>query len=137
MDIIYNGPSRYNTLPYPFNNTAITQSLGIGIHLRGQTSRAEPKQQYAVEVRNAQGKKEALSLFGLPAHSKWVLYASSVDASLMRNRLAFHLFSHMQRYAPRTQYVEVFFAYNDTNVTYPENYGGIYMLEEKNRAGTN
>ena len=118
MGIIDNGPGSRNNLTDPFNDFEGT----IGIEIRGSSSRDQPKKQFGVEVRDAEGKDEAVSLLGMPEESDWVLYAPYNDKSLIRDVLAYQLGRSLGRYAPRTRYCEV--VINGT-------YRGVYVLIEK------
>lgn len=118
MGIIYNGPGLRNNLSDPFNNYAGK----IGIEVRGSTSQSFPKQQYAVETRDAQGENLDVSLLGLPAENDWVLYAPYTDKSLMRNVLAYHMSNQIGRYASRTRFCEL---------VLNGDYRGVYVLMEK------
>jgi hypothetical protein len=105
---------------------------GIGIHVRGQTSREFPKKQYAVELRDdSSGEDRKLSLLGMPAESDWVLSDSVViDRSLIRNALAFAISNQIGRYAPRTRFVEAFLVDEGGDVN-QSTYVGVYTLIEK------
>jgi hypothetical protein len=105
---------------------------GIGIHVRGQTSRGFPKKQYAVELRDDNsGEDRKLALLGMPAESDWVLSDSVVvDRSLIRNALAFAISNQIGRYAPRTRFVEAFLVDGGGDVN-QSTYVGVYTLIEK------
>lgn len=105
---------------------------GIGIHVRGQTSRDFPKKQYAVELRDdTSGDDRKLSLLGMPAESDWVLSDALVfDRTSLRNALAYEMSNRIGRYAPRTRFVEVFLADQEGDVS-SESFVGIYTLIEK------
>ena len=118
MGIIDNGSGNRNALTDPFNDFEGT----IGIEIRGSSSRDQPKKQYGIEVRDAEGKDDAVSLLGMPKEADWVLYAPYNDKSLIRDMLAYRLGRSLGRYAPRTRYCEV--VINGT-------YQGVYVLIEK------
>ena len=53
-----------------------------GVKLRGNTSQAYPKKPFAIKMAKKQ------SIFGLPAHKRWVLLANWLDHSMIRNTVA-------------------------------------------------
>jgi hypothetical protein len=107
----------------------------VAIEVRGYTSQALPKKQYGFEVRDAQARDADVSLLGLPAESDWILHAPFVDKSLMRNQLAYELSRRMGRYAPRTEFLELFLI--DDRAAAPElfHYRGVYVLTERIERG--
>lgn len=123
MAVISNGAGQRNRLTDPGN--AYTGK--IGIELRGQSSQGIfPMKSYDIELRNADGSENPVSLLGMPAESDWVLYAPYTDKTLMRNFLSYTLTREMGRWASRCRYVEVIVD-ND--------YKGIYLLLEKIKRG--
>ncbi|MCX6352153.1 MAG: CotH kinase family protein [Bacteroidetes bacterium] len=78
-----------------------------GIRLHGNWSRSFPKQSYTIITYDASYKKKNMKLLGMPKEHDWVLQASFLDKSLMRNSLAQHMFSGMGNYSPRTRNVEL------------------------------
>ena len=118
MGIIYHGVGETHQLNESFND----YDGNIGIEVRGSSSRSWPKQQYAIETRDATGANNNVSLMGLPAENDWILNAPFIDRSFLRNVLAYDLFRRMGRYASRTRYCELFLN---------GEYRGIYILMEK------
>jgi spore coat protein CotH len=98
----------------------------IGIKLRGNSSLSFNQKKYTIETRDENGKELAVSLLGMPAHSKWVLLAPYNDVSMMRDPLAFQLWRDMGHWGPRTVMVEL---YVDGD------YRGIYILCEAIKRG--
>jgi hypothetical protein len=94
----------------------------IGIELRGQSSKAFPKQGWSVELRDRKGDNRNVSLLGMPADDDWVMYAAYNDKTLMRNVIAYETARRLGRYASRTRFVEV---------TLNGRYHGVYVLMEK------
>jgi CotH kinase protein len=93
---------------------------GMGIEVRGFSSRVHAKKQYAIELdRDA-------ALLGLPADDDWVLAAPYSDKSLMRNVLAHHTARALGRYAPHTRFVEL---------VLNGNYRGVYVLTQRIELG--
>jgi len=75
-----------------------------GIELRGRSSQRYPKKQYSFEFWDGAGDGIELSPLGLPAEEDFILGAPYVDRSLMRDALAFQMYSDMGRWCPRMQY---------------------------------
>ncbi|KNC49243.1 uncharacterized protein AMSG_11867 [Thecamonas trahens ATCC 50062] len=92
------------------------------IKVRGQTSRANPKKSYTLDI----GK--STELLGMPKSKKWVLYAPWGDKSLLRNVLSYAATAAQGPWAPRTRLVELFL-----NTTNSYSYEGVYVLTEKIR----
>jgi hypothetical protein len=118
MKIIDNGPGQINHITDPGN----VYDGNIGIEIRGSYSASLPQKPYAVETRDITQNDSAVSLFGFPEESDWVLLANYNDKVFMRNMLAFKLFNEMGNYASRTRFCEV---------TVNGVYQGIYVFGEK------
>ena len=118
MGIIDNGEGKLNYITDSFNG----YNGRIGIEIRGQSSQQFDKKQYAIETRDTLGNDIDVSLLGLPKESDWVLNASYIDKSLLRNVLAYKIFNDMGRYASRTRFCELIIN---------GEYRGIYILQEK------
>jgi hypothetical protein len=99
-------------------------------NLRGHSSLRYPKRSYRVKLLNAQDQPEKASLFEFPKDSDWILYAPYPDKTLMRDVLAYELSNQMGRYAPRTQFVELFVNTAGGPLSH-HHYMGVYVLEEK------
>jgi hypothetical protein len=104
----------------------------IGIHVRGETSRAFPKKQYAIELRADDNDTDSdQPLLGLPSNSDWVLSDPiAYDRALIRNALAFAISNRIGRYAPRTRFAEVFMV-DDGGDVRAANFLGFFTLIEK------
>lgn len=98
----------------------------IGIKLRGNSSLAFNQKKYTLELRGETGKKQDVSLLGMPAHSDWVLLAPYNDISMMRDPLAFNLWREMGHWGPRTRMVEL---------VMDGEYHGIYIFCEAIKRG--
>ena len=98
----------------------------IGIKLRGNSSLGFNQKKYTLELRDEAGKKQNVSLLGMPAHSDWVLLAPYNDISMMRDPLAFYLWREMGHWGPRTQMVEL---------VMDGEYHGIYIFCEAIKRG--
>lgn len=118
MKIIDNGPGLINHVTDPGN----VYNGNIGIEVRGSYSASLPQKPYAIETRDMSQNDSAVSLFGFPEESDWVLLANYNDKVFMRNMLAFKLFNDMGHYASRTRFCEV-----KVNGVYQ----GIYIFGEK------
>lgn len=97
----------------------------IGVELRGKTSQLlSEKKPYALETRDANGKKRGAALLGMPEEHDWVMLAPYADKSLVRDLFGFGLaarFNHLG-YIPRMRFIELYIN---------EEYKGIYILGEK------
>ena len=118
MKIIDNGPGQINHVTDPGN----IYTGKIGIEVRGSYSASLPQKPYAIETRDINQNDSAVSLFGFPEESDWVLLANYNDKVFMRNVLAFKLFNETGHYASRTRFAEV---------TVNGVYNGIYIFGEK------
>jgi hypothetical protein len=118
MKIIDNGLGQVNHITDPGN----VYDGKIGIEIRGSYSASLPQKPYAIEIRDILQNDSAVSLFGFPEESDWVLLANYNDKVFMRNVLAFKLFNETGHYASRTRFAEV---------TVNGQYQGIYVFGEK------
>jgi hypothetical protein len=94
----------------------------IGIELRGNSTQGFPKKPYNLKTLDAQGQSNNFALFGFPPENDWVLQASYLDHTFIRNPLAMHLSRQLGRWASRTQMVEM---------VLNGEYQGIYIFMEK------
>jgi hypothetical protein len=100
------------------------------LNIRGNTSLRYPKRSYHLKTVDDTGLPQKVELLGFPSESDWILYAPYPDKTLMRDVLAYELSNSIGRYAPRTQFVEVFV--NDAGGPLnPRHYMGVYVLVEK------
>lgn len=118
MGIIYNGPGQINYL----TDSANHYNGFIGIELRGNSTQNFPKKPYNIETRDSLGGNLNVSLFGMPAENDWVLRASYMDHTFIRNPLAMHMSRQTGRWASRCQLVELLIN---------GEYQGIYIFMEK------
>jgi hypothetical protein len=118
MGLISNPAGRRNSLSDPRNG----YDGKIGIELRGQSSMGFPMKSYTIELRTAAGASQDLSILGMEKESDWVLYATYLDKTLMRNFLAYTLSREMGNWAANCRYVELFL---------DDQYQGIYVFMEK------
>ena len=115
--IFWNSDGTRNTLNQPPHDQGF-----IGVEYRGQSSQMFPMKSMTVETRNSDGSDREVSLFDFSVESDWVLYATFFDKSLMRNVLTYDLARETGRWAPKTQFVEVWIN---------SEYFGIYVMVEK------
>ncbi|MFN8207964.1 MAG: CotH kinase family protein [Bacteroidales bacterium] len=118
LKIIDNGPGNLNWSGNPAN----VYEGKAGIEIRGSSSSGFDKKNYGLELRQADGTDSAVSLLGMPAESDWILHGPYSDKVLVRNHLAYTLFTRLGNYAPRTRFAEM--KINDQ-------YQGVYVLLEK------
>ncbi len=123
MGIIDNGPGNRNYVTDSFNH----YNGKIGIEVRGQSSQMFPMKSYGIELRDAAGKSQEKSLFGMPKEADWVLYAPYNDKTLMRNFLAYTLSNEMGRWAAHCRFAEI---------VLNGQYIGIYVFMEKIKRGS-
>ncbi|HEV8541736.1 MAG TPA: CotH kinase family protein [Verrucomicrobiae bacterium] len=106
-----------------------------GFHGRGSSSAGFPQPSFAVQFLDEFDQEQHLSPLGLPANSDWVLYAPNMfDPVLIHNPFVHQLSRDMGRYSPRTRFVEVFLVQHPGLIT-ADDYAGLYVLEEKIKAG--
>ena len=94
----------------------------IGIEIRGNSSQNFPKKSYGFETRYASGENRNISLLGMPKENDWILYAPYTDKSMIRNVLAYDLFTAFGRYSPRSEFCEL---------VINGEYMGVFVLMEK------
>jgi hypothetical protein len=105
-----------------------------GLHVRGSSSQAWPKKNYSFETWNTAGEDEDVSLFGMPAESDWVLYASYLDRTLLRDSLVHDLSNQMGNYSARTRPVEVYLNTGGGAIG-EDDYLGVYIFVERIKQG--
>ncbi len=121
MGIINNGVGNRNAITDSMNE----YSGSIGIEFHGQSSQMFPMKSFGIELREADGEtSQDVALFGLPAHSDWILYAPYTDKTLMRNFITYTMAREMGRWAANCSYEELIL---------DGQYQGIYVLEEQIR----
>lgn len=118
MGIIWNGEGQRNQRDDPHN----AYSGHIGIELRGNSTQGFPKKPYSFETRDSLGANRNISVLGLPPENDWVLRASYMDHTFIRNGLANYMSRENGFWASRTRLVEV---------VLNGKYQGIYILMEK------
>jgi hypothetical protein len=107
------------------------------LEVRGQTSSGFPKQPYNLELQDAARNDRNSELLGLPSGSDWALNNPYSDKPFLQNFLAFELHEKMGHYAVRRRFVEVFMNTSGGRISYPRDYGGVYLLQEKIKIDNN
>ena len=90
------------TLTVPAEGEAAASELACQVRGRGNTTWGWPKKPYLVKL------DKKASLFGMPAHKRWILLANFMDRTLMRNLVAMKVSSMTSLdWTPRCQSVEL------------------------------
>ena len=111
-----------------------SMSVRAGLRVRGSSSSGFPKKPYRLEswdpIDSANVDMD-ISLLGMPPEADWVLLSPLVfDRGLIRNALMYRLSNEIDRYAPRTEFAEVFVAESGEAVGL-DDYAGIYVIVER------
>ncbi len=107
-----------------------------GIHIRGSSSSGFPKKPYALSFWGEDNDDKKLEISGFPAGSDFALITCySYDRTYMHDALLFDLSRQIGRYAPRTRWVELFAIGNETDALSAAKYVGLYVIEERIKAG--
>ena len=100
------------------------------IKLRGASSRSFQKKQYGIKLLDDEGKELEAPLLGMDADEDWVLSNSILDASQIRNYIAYNLAGQLMPFTPECRFVEMFIKDGDSY-----NYRGLYLLTEPVKQG--
>ena len=122
MKVLYKkGQKQYasDAKDYSFNGN-------IHIKLRGNSSLGYSQKKFTLETRDANDKELDVPLLGMPAEHDWVLLSPYADVSMVRDALAFDLWTDMGYWAPRIRMCEV---------VYNGEYAGVYGLAESIKPG--
>lgn len=95
------------------------------IKIRGASSRAFEKKQYGIKLLDESGMESEQSLLGMEADEDWVLSNSILDATHIRNYMAYNIAGQIFPYTPEARFCEVIVHHNDTY-----QYQGLYLLTE-------
>jgi hypothetical protein len=107
-----------------------------GIHIRGSSSSGFAKKPYALTFWGEDNDDKKVEIPGFPDGSDFALISCwNYDRTYMHDAFMFDLSRQMGRYAPRTRWVEVFLVGNETNALSAANYAGLYVFEERIKAG--
>jgi hypothetical protein len=118
MGIIYDGAGVRNNLTDPFNN----YSGKIGIELRGNSTQNFPKKPYSLETRDSTGANLDVSILGMPADNDWILLASYIDRTFIRDPLAHYLSTMTGCWSSHCRFCELILN---------GEYEGVYIVVEK------
>lgn len=94
----------------------------VRIKYRGSSSRRFPKKQYKIELINGVLKNQPVSFWGLNYDEDFILHAPYSDKTLVRNLLAYDLFSGLGHFGVKGVPVELYLN---------NEYQGIYIVFEK------
>jgi hypothetical protein len=107
-----------------------------GIHVRGSSSSGFPKKPYALTFWGEDNDDQKVALAGFPKGSDFALISCyNYDRTYMHDALLFDLSRQIGRYAPRTRWVELFTIGNENDPLSAARYAGLYVLEERIKAG--
>jgi hypothetical protein len=116
--------------------SAPSLTVRAGIHVRGSSSSGFPKKPYALSFWGEDNDDKKVTLAGFPDGSDFALISCyNYDRTYMHDALMFDLCRQMGRYAPRTRWVELFLIGNQTDALSAAKYAGLYVLEERIKAG--
>jgi hypothetical protein len=125
MGVINNGEGNRNCITDSFTD----YNGYVGIELRGNSTQTLfPKKPYLIETRDSLGENLDVSLLGMPAENDWILLASYIDRTFIRDPLAHYLSTLMGRWSSRCRFCEV---------VINGEYLGVYILTEKIKRGKN
>jgi hypothetical protein len=124
MGIINNGEGNRNNITDSFTD----YNGYIGIELRGNSTQNFPKKPYLIETRDSLGENLDVSLLGMPEDNDWILLASYIDRTFIRDPLAHYLSTIMGKWSNRSRSCEV---------VINGEYMGVYILIEKIKRGKN
>jgi len=116
--------------------TTLTQAPVIatraGVRRRGSSSSIWPKYSMSVETwQDGNDDDRNITPFAMPREADWILNARyEWDLALMRNPFVYEISRQIGRYAPRTQFVEVFSDTTGAEVS-GSDYFGVYSLIER------
>ncbi|MCP4312090.1 MAG: T9SS type A sorting domain-containing protein [Bacteroidetes bacterium] len=118
MGLVFNGEGAINAIDDPWNE----YNGFISIERRGESSKEFAKKSFSIELQNADGSNNNVSVLGLPVENDFVLYGPFSDRTLVKNVLTYELFSRTGRWAPRTRFIELILN---------GDYEGVYVFTEK------
>lgn len=107
-----------------------------GVHVRGSSSSGFAKKPYAFTFWGEDNDDKKVTLEGFPKGSDFALISCyNYDRTYMHDALMFDLSRQIGRYAPRTRWVELFLIGSDFRELSSTNYAGLYVFEERVKAG--
>jgi hypothetical protein len=100
--------------------------------VRGSSSLGWQKYSMTIEAWDGDNLDRNIDPLDLPSEADWVLNSKfQFDRALMRNDLAYRMSNDLGEYAPRTRLVEVINNSGGGNLSYNDDYFGVYSLMEK------
>ncbi|MBS0664583.1 MAG: CotH kinase family protein [Verrucomicrobia bacterium] len=107
----------------------LATSMTMTVH--GFSSADFPKKSFKLDLTTDLGWSNPQPLLGLPAADSWILIGPwSYDRSFLRNAYVYALSNQLGRWAPRTQFAEVFLN-NGPDGLDQADYAGVYVLTDK------
>jgi len=107
-----------------------------GIHIRGSSSSNFAKKPFSLTFWGEDNDDRKVAIKGFPEGSDFALITSyHYDRTYLHDAFMFDLSRQIGRYAPRTRWVELFLIQNETNSLSAARYQGLYILEERIKAG--
>ena len=101
--------------------------------VRGQSSADFLKKGFNVKPNDTLGRDQELALFGFPSFDHWSLIGPwKYDRTFIYNAFIYTLSNRLGRWAPRTQFVEMFVNANGGDLD-ASDYAGIYILTDSLR----
>ena len=127
MKIIYNGEGKMNyadTVAHPGQHIDYDGYISVR-HRGNSTYNNSPKKPYSLRTLDKplkhDGKKQKVSLLGMPKDNNWALLAPYADKSMVRDMLTFELARPWMEYVPQGRHCELFL---------DGTYYGVYILAE-------
>ncbi|MBQ6803467.1 MAG: CotH kinase family protein [Clostridia bacterium] len=96
------------------------------INVRGRSSRAFDKSNYAIRLVDENGENNKLPLLGMDAHHEWALHGPYIDKTLIRNYMWYNIAGEFMDYSPNVRFCEVMLN---------GEYMGLYVMTETVTAG--
>lgn len=95
------------------------------IKLRGNSSRHFDKKNYGIKLLDENGDELETEVLGMDEDEDWILSNSILDATLIRNYIAYNIGGQLFPYTPDAKFCEVIIKDGDTY-----NYQGLFLLSE-------
>ena len=104
-----------------------TETVRIGLRLRGNTSRRFPKKSYRLIIVDENGEKKNLSIAGLRSDDDWILNPLYTDTSKIREALAYEIWDVMNTSGQKAQSSRM----GHAEVYLNGEYWGLYGVQER------
>jgi len=146
MERFSGGPTASNGKAYTFfaffepdpgtGRTTLNKPYSLGTRggwkVRGSSSAGFAKKAFSIEAWDEFNDNKDVSPLGFPEESDFILNARSrFDRALMRNTFIYELSNQVGRYAVRTKFVELFKDDNGGDLSFNNDYDGVYTFMEK------